>query len=76
MVTAQPLLAQRPGLSPRGCVPGICHGHPLHDSTRITTDGLASVTMSPPSLQQTAGGTGLFPGLPSPTPSGLGLGPD
>ena len=55
---------------------GICRITPLRGSTRPTTHGLASGHTSPPSLKQTAGGTGLFPGLPSPTPRGLGLGPD
>ena len=55
---------------------GIYHRHTLRSSTRSTTHGLASPHTSPPSLKHTAGGTGLFPGLPSPTPLGLGLGPD
>ena len=55
---------------------GICHIAPLRGSTRSTTHGLASDHTSPPSLNQATSGTGLFPCLPSPTPPGLGLGPD
>ena len=55
---------------------GICHIVLLPGSTCITTDRLASFNTSPPLLKQSTGGTGLFPCLPSPTPLGLGLGPD
>ena len=55
---------------------GICHIVLLPGSTCITTDRLASHHTSPPSLKHGTGGTGLFPCLPSPTPFGLGLGPD
>jgi hypothetical protein len=55
---------------------GICRTVLLPGSTCVTTDRLASANTSPPSLKQYAGGTGLFPCLPSPTPRGLGLGPD
>jgi hypothetical protein len=55
---------------------GICRTSHLHACTCMTTDRLTSQTTSSPSLKHTAGGTGLFPGLPSPTPVGLGLGPD
>ena len=57
-------------------VTGICHSHRLRGSTCPTTHRLVSTHTSPPSLNQLTGGTGLFPGLPSPTPRGLGLGPD
>jgi hypothetical protein len=56
-----------------GC--GISRTAHLPGSTCPTTHRLASVNTSPPSLYQTASGTGLFPGLPSPTPRGLGLVP-
>ena len=63
--------------SPLGALAcGICHTRPLRGSTCPTTHRMASRHTSPPSLKQPAGGTGLFPGLPSPTPCGLGLGPD
>ncbi len=55
---------------------GICRIVLLPGSTCITTDRLASSYTSLPSLNHCAGGTGLFPCLPSPTPFGLGLGPD
>ncbi len=55
---------------------GICRIVLLPGSTCITTDRLASSYTSLPSLKHCAGGTGLFPCLPSPTPFGLGLGPD
>ncbi len=55
---------------------GICLSNLLPGSTCITTDRLASPDTSPPSLKHETGGTGLFSGLPSPTPLGLGLDPD
>jgi hypothetical protein len=64
-------------VSPLGvCDDGICHTILRRGSTCSTTHRLASGHPSLPSLNQHAGGTGLFPCLPSPTPSGLGLGPD
>ena len=55
---------------------GICLISLLPGSTCSTTHRLASPDTSPPSLNHPTGGTGLFPCLPSPTPLGLGLGPD
>ena len=55
---------------------GICLHASLPGSTCTTTHRLVSRTPSPPSLKQPTGGTGFFTGLPSPTPRGLGLGPD
>ncbi len=55
---------------------GICLADLLRSSTCSTTHRLAFVNTSPPSLKQRTSGTGLFPCLPSPTPCGLGLGPD
>ncbi len=55
---------------------GICRTVLLPGSTCVTTDRPASLHTSPPSLNHHAGGTGLFPCLPSLTPRGLSLGPD
>ncbi len=69
--------------------PWVLHGHSsafaehgfayvpaLHASTRTASGALTLPFCVPPSFKQIRGGTGISTCCPSPTPFGLGLGPD
>ena len=55
---------------------GFAYGHSLNAWTRSTNRALSLSSCVTPSLIPASGGTGFSTGFPSPTPLGLGLGPD
>ena len=64
------------GVTSRSCVRRICLSYPLPACAYSTNGTLRLPFCVPPSLKRLMGGTGISTSCPSPTPFGLGLGPD